>query len=129
MAKNCYCDDAIQAGMVGRLCPIPIRGERFSTRHIMLALAVIFALGAPMAAGSQNAHFTYLEGGFIADFVNDAKGSGATSHWSPATSSARSPPETGAAFPLLILEGRCHRAKPYALLAIETGTSERISGR
>jgi hypothetical protein len=47
-----------------------------STRHRMLALAVAVALGAPAAAGAQDLSFTYVEGGFIAGFVNDVEGSG-----------------------------------------------------
>jgi hypothetical protein len=35
------------------------------------------ALGAPKAAGAQDPNFTYLEGGFIAGFVNDVEESGA----------------------------------------------------
>jgi hypothetical protein len=42
----------------------------------MLALAVAVALGAPAAAGAQDLSFTYLEGGFIASFVNDVEESG-----------------------------------------------------
>ena len=48
-----------------------------STRHKMLALAVAAALGAPAAAGAQDLGFTYLEGGFIAGFVNDVEESDA----------------------------------------------------
>ncbi|NGP53218.1 outer membrane beta-barrel protein [Thioalkalivibrio sp. XN8] len=48
-----------------------------STRHKMLALAVTAALGAPAAAGAQDLGFTYLEGGFIAGFVNDVEESDA----------------------------------------------------
>lgn len=47
-----------------------------STRHRTLALAVAVALGAPAAAGAQDLSFTYLEGGFIAGFVNDVEESG-----------------------------------------------------
>lgn len=47
-----------------------------STRHRMLALAVAVALGAPAAAGAQDLSFTYLEGGFVAGFVNDVEESG-----------------------------------------------------
>ena len=47
-----------------------------STRHRMLALAVAVALGAPAAAGAQDLSFTYLEGGYIAGFVNDVEESG-----------------------------------------------------
>ncbi|HRQ59199.1 MAG TPA: outer membrane beta-barrel protein [Azoarcus taiwanensis] len=43
----------------------------------MLALAVAAALGAPAAAGAQDFSFTYLEGGFIAGFVNDVEEAGA----------------------------------------------------
>ncbi len=46
-----------------------------STRHRMLPLAVVVALGAPMAAGAQDLSFTYLEGGYIAGFVNDVEDS------------------------------------------------------
>lgn len=48
-----------------------------STRHRMLALAVMVALGAPTVAGAQDFSFTYLEGGFIGGFVNDVEESGA----------------------------------------------------
>jgi hypothetical protein len=44
-----------------------------STRHRMLALAAAVALGAPAAAGAQDLSFTYLEGGYIAGFVNDVE--------------------------------------------------------
>ncbi|MFU8897077.1 MAG: outer membrane beta-barrel protein [Gammaproteobacteria bacterium] len=47
-----------------------------STRHTMLALAVAVALGAPAAARAQDFSFTYLEGGYIAGFVNDVEDSG-----------------------------------------------------
>jgi hypothetical protein len=47
-----------------------------STRHRVLALAVAVALGAPAAAGAQDLSFTYLEGGFVAGFVNDVEDSG-----------------------------------------------------
>ena len=47
-----------------------------STRFNMTALAVVLALGAPAAAGAQVLGFTYLEGGFIAGFVNDVEDSG-----------------------------------------------------
>ena len=50
-----------------------------ATRHRMLALAVAVALGAPAAADAQDFGFTYLEGGFIAGFVNDVEDSGAIS--------------------------------------------------
>ena len=43
-----------------------------STRQMMLTLAVAVALGAP-AAEAQDLGFTYLEGGFIAGFVNDVE--------------------------------------------------------
>jgi hypothetical protein len=46
------------------------------TRQRMLALAVAIALGAPAAAGAQDLSFNYLEGGFIAGFVNDVEESG-----------------------------------------------------
>lgn len=46
------------------------------TRHKMIALAVALALGVPAAAGAQDLGFTYLEGGFIAGFVNNVEESG-----------------------------------------------------
>lgn len=48
-----------------------------SALHRVLALPVVVALGAPMAAGAQDFEFTYLEGGYIAGFVNDVEESGA----------------------------------------------------
>lgn len=48
-----------------------------SISHRMLILAVGVALGAPAAAGAQDLRFTYLEGGYIAGFVNDVEESGA----------------------------------------------------
>ncbi|NHA14019.1 outer membrane beta-barrel protein [Thioalkalivibrio sp. XN279] len=48
-----------------------------STRNNMLALAVAVALGAPTAAGAQDLGFNYIEGGFIAGFVNDVEESDA----------------------------------------------------
>lgn len=48
-----------------------------AARHKMLALAVVVALGAPTAAGAQDINFTYVEGGYIAGFVNDVEESGA----------------------------------------------------
>ena len=48
-----------------------------STHHRMFALTVVAALGAPTAAGAQDLRFTYLEGGYIAGFVNDVEESGA----------------------------------------------------
>ena len=47
------------------------------TLHRILALTVVVALGAPTAAGAQDLGFTYLEGGYIAGFVNDVEESGA----------------------------------------------------
>lgn len=44
-----------------------------STRSTMSALVVAVALGAPPTAGAQDFSFTYLEGGFIAGFVNDVE--------------------------------------------------------
>lgn len=44
-----------------------------STRSVISALAVAVALGAPATAGAQDLSFTYLEGGFIAGFVNDVE--------------------------------------------------------
>lgn len=54
-----------------------------STRHNMLALAVSVALGAPAAAQAQDFSFNYLEGGFIAGFVNDVEEAGAITGGSP----------------------------------------------
>ena len=48
-----------------------------STHHRMLALTVVVAFSAPTAAGAQDLRFTYLEGGYIAGFVNDVEESGA----------------------------------------------------
>ncbi|NHA13982.1 outer membrane beta-barrel protein [Thioalkalivibrio sp. XN279] len=48
-----------------------------STRRRMLALAVAVALGAPAAAVAQDLDFNYIEGGFIAGFVNDVEESDA----------------------------------------------------
>jgi hypothetical protein len=42
----------------------------------MRALAVVAALGAPTVAGAQDIGFTYIEGGYIAGFVNDVEESG-----------------------------------------------------
>jgi len=42
----------------------------------MLGLAVVVALGAPTAAWAQDPSFNYLEGGYIAGFVNDVEESG-----------------------------------------------------
>lgn len=44
-----------------------------STRHSKLALAMVVALAAPMAAGAEDLSFTYVEGGYIAGFVNDVE--------------------------------------------------------
>lgn len=44
-----------------------------STHHNMLALTVVVALSASTAAGAQDLGFTYLEGGYIAGFVNDVE--------------------------------------------------------
>lgn len=44
-----------------------------STRYRMPALAVLVAVGATTAAGAQDLGFTYLEGGYIAGFVNDVE--------------------------------------------------------
>ncbi len=48
-----------------------------STRRKVHALAVALGLVAPAASGAQDFSFTYLEGGFIAGFVNDVEESGA----------------------------------------------------
>jgi len=42
----------------------------------MIVLALALALGAPAGAAAQDLGFTYLEGGFIAGFVNDVEESG-----------------------------------------------------
>ena len=42
-------------------------------RHSILALAAMSALAAPTAAGAQDPGFTYLEGAYIAGFVNDVE--------------------------------------------------------
>jgi hypothetical protein len=47
-----------------------------STCHRILVIAVVVALGAPAAAGAEDPGFTYLEGGYIAGFVNDVEESG-----------------------------------------------------
>jgi hypothetical protein len=41
----------------------------------MIALAAALSLGMPAAAAAQDIDFTYLEGGFIATFVNDIEDS------------------------------------------------------
>lgn len=48
-----------------------------SIRHRVLELSVVVTLGASTAAGAQDLNFTYLEGGYIAGFVNDVEDSGA----------------------------------------------------
>lgn len=47
-----------------------------STRHRMIALAVVAALAAPAAAVAQDFSFNYIEGGIVAGFVNDVETSG-----------------------------------------------------
>ena len=47
-----------------------------SIHHRIIGLATVVALGAPTAAGAQDSGFTYLEGGFIAGFVNDVEEAG-----------------------------------------------------
>ena len=47
-----------------------------SARHRLIASAVALALGLPAAASAQELGFNYLEGGFIAGFVNDVEDSG-----------------------------------------------------
>lgn len=44
-----------------------------STLHRMPELAIVAALGASTAVGAQDSHFTYVEGGYIAGFVNDVE--------------------------------------------------------
>lgn len=48
-----------------------------SNRHKIFAIAVTLSLGAPATAWAQDPGFTYLEGGFIAGFVNDVENTGA----------------------------------------------------
>lgn len=48
-----------------------------SNHHRVLALSVLVALSAPTAAGAQALRFNYLEGGYIAGFVNNVEESGA----------------------------------------------------
>jgi hypothetical protein len=48
-----------------------------STYHRMLVLAGVVTLGAPNAAGAQDFGFAYIEGGYVAGFVNDVEESGA----------------------------------------------------
>ncbi len=47
-----------------------------SIRRKVIVPAVALALAVPAAAGAQDLDFTYLEGGFIASFVNDVEDSG-----------------------------------------------------
>ncbi|MAL04153.1 MAG: hypothetical protein CL625_07810 [Arenimonas sp.] len=47
-----------------------------STRHTVIKLAAVIALGVPAAAVAQDSGFSYLEGGFITSFVNDVEDSG-----------------------------------------------------
>jgi hypothetical protein len=47
-----------------------------STRLRTIAVSVALMLGLPTAAAAQDIGFTYLEGGFIAGFVNDVEESG-----------------------------------------------------
>lgn len=47
-----------------------------STRQKLIPLAAALALGLPAAAGAQDLDFNYIEGGFIASFVNDIEDSG-----------------------------------------------------
>lgn len=47
------------------------------TRFTLLVLAAAVALSAPGAVRAQDLSFTYLEGGFVAGFVNDVEESGA----------------------------------------------------
>ena len=44
-----------------------------STHHKLLALTMVIALSASRTAGAQDLGFTYLEGGYIAGFVNDVE--------------------------------------------------------
>ncbi|MCG6118660.1 MAG: hypothetical protein MEQ07_10795 [Aquimonas sp.] len=46
------------------------------TRHRLIALAVVAALGAPAAVGAQDIRFSYIEGGIVGGFVNDIEGAG-----------------------------------------------------
>ena len=45
-------------------------------RHSKIAATALIALGASTATGAEEPSFTYLEGGFIAGFVNDVEESG-----------------------------------------------------
>lgn len=47
-----------------------------SPRHKLITCTVALALGAAAPAGAQDIDFAYLEGGFIASFVNDVEESG-----------------------------------------------------
>ena len=47
-----------------------------STRHNRFVVALVVALGTPTLAGAEDLSFTYVEGGFIAGFVNDVEESG-----------------------------------------------------
>ena len=44
-----------------------------TTSHRIFALALLAALDASTVAGAQESSFTYVEGGFIAGFVNDVE--------------------------------------------------------
>ncbi len=48
-----------------------------SVRYSMVAFAVVLAAGTPTASGAQELRFNYLEGGYIAGFVNDVEESAA----------------------------------------------------
>jgi hypothetical protein len=50
-----------------------------AARYNMITLAVALALGVPASVGAQDLGFSYLEGGFIAGFVNDVEDSGTIS--------------------------------------------------
>jgi len=51
-----------------------------SSRHRMLSLAAVVVLGAPTVAAAQEPSFTYLEGAYIAGFVNDVEEFGAVAN-------------------------------------------------
>ena len=44
-----------------------------NTLHHKIALAAVIALSTPAAAEAQDSHFNYIEGGYIAGFVNDVE--------------------------------------------------------
>ena len=63
--------------MAGSIDKLTNRVVCMSNLYRTLALAFMITLSAPTAARAQDPSFTYLEGGFIAGFVNDVEESGA----------------------------------------------------